>query len=114
MKCTACESSALIEGEMVTGGEFAFIPLKIPRFKRAWGIGARKVRAYACMHCQHLQFLVDFTEEDRRKHQQFEGEQPSVLERLGADSPEEESAQPKKARAKSATQSKPSKKGTKK
>lgn len=94
MKCTACESSTLIEGEMITEGMYpTFIPLKIPRFKRAWGIGARKVRAYACLHCHHLQFAVDFTEEDLQKYQQFGGQQPSVLERLGADAPEEGSAQ---------------------
>lgn len=115
MKCTACESSALIEGQIITGGtDLAFSPLAISPLKRAMGIGARKVRAYACLHCHHLQYAVDFTDADRQQYQQFEGQQPSVLERLGADCRNEESAQPTKTRAKSLSQSKPTKKGGKK
>jgi hypothetical protein len=45
-------------------------------------IGKREVRAYGCIHCQHLQPAVNFTEEDLQRYQQFEGEQPSVLERI--------------------------------
>jgi hypothetical protein len=47
-----------------------------------FGVGLREVRAYGCIHCQHLQLAVNFTEEDLHRYQQFEGEQPSVLERI--------------------------------
>ncbi len=50
-----------------------------------FGIGLREVRAYGSIHCQHLQLAVNFTEEDLHQYQQFEGEQPSVLERINSE-----------------------------
>ncbi len=47
-----------------------------------FGIGTRGVRAYGCINCQHLQLAVEFSDEDLQSYQQFEGEQPSVLERI--------------------------------
>jgi len=53
-----------------------------PIWKSMFGVGTRKIRAYGCVHCQNLQFTVDFSEKDVRRYQQFEGEQPGVLERI--------------------------------
>ena len=50
-----------------------------------FGVGTRKVRAYGCVHCQHLQLAVDFSEKDLLRYQQFEGEQPALLERLASE-----------------------------
>ena len=47
--------------------------------------GTREVRAYGCIRCQNLQFGVDFNESDLERYQQFEGEQPDVLERINSD-----------------------------
>jgi hypothetical protein len=47
-----------------------------------FGVGTRAVRAYGCIHCQHLQPAISFSEEDLQRYQQFEGEQPGVLERI--------------------------------
>jgi hypothetical protein len=48
--------------------------------------GIREVRAYGCVNCGHLQFAVDFSEEDLQRYRQFEGEQPNLLERINAES----------------------------
>ena len=48
-------------------------------------VGTRSIRAYGCVHCQHLQLAVDFTEKDLQKYQQFEGEQPGMLEQINSD-----------------------------
>ena len=50
-----------------------------------FGVGTRKIRAYGCVHCQHLQLAVDFSEKDLVRYQQFEGEQPGVLERINSE-----------------------------
>ena len=47
-----------------------------------YGVGTRDVRAYGCVHCQNLQFAVQFNESDLDRYQQFEGGQPDVLERI--------------------------------
>ena len=86
MKCTACGSSALIEGTIRDTGASAvwFSPSDAPAFKVAFGVGAKKVRAYGCIHCQNLQLAVEFSESDLERYQQFEGEQPDVLERINS------------------------------
>ena len=87
MKCTACGSSSLVEGTVIDGGDgstFAFYPKDIPAFKKIVGIGSRKVHAQGCVKCKNLQFTVDFTEKDLERYQQFEGEQPGVLERINS------------------------------
>jgi hypothetical protein len=50
--------------------------------KTMFGVGSKPVRAYGCVHCGHLQLAVEFGEEDTRRFLEFEGQQPSVLERL--------------------------------
>ena len=85
MKRVACGSTALVEGTLIdnSGGRTAaFKPEEVPAWKSMLGFGARGVRAYGCIHCQHLQLAVDFSEEDLQRYQQFEGEQPGVLERI--------------------------------
>lgn len=87
MKCTACGSSALIEGTLhdSLGEPVRFYPSDLPALKRIFYIGKKEVRAYGCTHCQTLQLAVDFTESDRERYQQFDGEQPDVLERINSD-----------------------------
>jgi hypothetical protein len=84
MKCLACGSTALVEGGLTDGSGTAifFKPHDVPFLKSAFGIGNRGIRAYGCVHCQHLQLAVEFNESDLERYQQFEGEQPGVLERI--------------------------------
>jgi len=86
MKCTACGSSSLVEGTVrdAMGEAVRFYPSDLPSLKVAFGIGHRDVRAYGCIHCQNLQLAVDFNERDLERYQQFEGEQPDVLERINS------------------------------
>jgi hypothetical protein len=90
MKCASCGSTALVEGTVKgnDGSTLDFYPSDTTLLRRIFAIGGRPVRAYGCAHCRHLQFAVDFREEDLERHQQFEGEQPNVLERLNS-GPEE-------------------------
>ena len=87
MKCTACGSAALIEGAIrdSNNSRIAFYPSDLPTLKSIFGMGSREVRAYGCIHCQSLQFAVGFNESDLERYQQFEGEQPGVLERINSD-----------------------------
>jgi hypothetical protein len=57
----------------------------VSKWKSLFYKGIREVRAYGCVNCQHLQLAVDFSEEDLQRYRQFEGEQPSVLERINAE-----------------------------
>ena len=87
MKCTACGSSALVAGTMIgasDGTTFGFYPSDLPTLKRIFGIGSRAVQAHGCVHCGNLQFTVAFTERDLERYQEFEGEQPDVLERINS------------------------------
>ena len=86
MHCIACGSPSLVEGEVVTsdGGNARFSPSEGSKLKRALGIGSRSVRAYGCPRCGHLQLAVEFSEEDLKKYQSFEGQQPpSAVEEAG-------------------------------
>ncbi len=88
MNCLACGSSALVPGtvlETSSGGSTAFKLDEVSVWKSMFGVGTRKIRAYGCVHCQHLQFAVEFSEKDKQRYQQFEGEQPGVLERINSD-----------------------------
>ncbi|HEY8560403.1 MAG TPA: hypothetical protein VIL74_08490 [Pyrinomonadaceae bacterium] len=67
------------------GGTFAFKLNDVSTWKSIFGIGIRKVNAYGCVNCYHLQLAVDFSNEDRERYRQFEGEQPGVLERINAE-----------------------------
>jgi len=91
MKCAACGSGSLIEGsllETTSGGTFAFKLKDVSTWKSIFGIGTRKIAAYGCVNCYHLQLAVDFSDKDRERYRQFEGQQPSILERLNADEEE--------------------------
>jgi hypothetical protein len=81
MKCVACGSTALVEGTLIDNPS-GFKPKELSSLKSMFGVGTREVRAYGCIHCQHLQLAVSFTEEDLQRYQQFEGQQPGVLERI--------------------------------
>lgn len=88
MKCVACGSAALVEGTVgdnSSGGTIIFKPKELSMWKSMFGVGTREVRAYGCIHCQHLQLAVSFSDEDVRRYQQFEGEQPGVLERINSE-----------------------------
>ena len=85
MKCVACGSVSLIEGELAdttNGGTNAFKLKDVSMWKSIFGKGIRKVKAYGCVNCYHLQLAVDFSNEDCERYRQFEGVQPSILERI--------------------------------
>ena len=84
MKCVACGSTALVEGTLIDNSSSGHIfkPKELSIWKSMFGVGTREVRAYGCIHCQHLQLAISFSEEDLQRYQQFEGEQPGVLERI--------------------------------
>jgi hypothetical protein len=87
MHCTACGSSSLVEGELVHSDGYTtrFSPSGDSKLKRALGIGSRPVRAYGCPRCGHLQLAVEFSEDDLKKYQSFEGEQQrSAVEQAGS------------------------------
>lgn len=88
MKCLACSSEALVGGEIIdsNGGKPFFKIDDVSIWKSLFGIGSRKIRGYGCVHCGHLQLAVDFNDKDRQRYQQFEGEQPDVLQRINSES----------------------------
>ena len=87
MKCAVCGSTALVEGKL--GGHDAsltgFQPSDTPWLKRAFAFGNREILAFGCLHCNHLQLTVKFSEGDLERYQQFVGEQPNVLERINSE-----------------------------
>lgn len=88
MKCIACGSAALVKGTLMEnsgGGTTVFKLEEVSIWKSMFGVGTREIRAYGCVHCHHLQLAVDFTEKDLERYQQFEGEQPGVLERINSE-----------------------------
>lgn len=86
MKCTACGSSSLVVGAIMggDGSPPGFYPSDVPTLKRIFGVGNRPIQAYACVHCRNLQFTVEFKERDLERYQEFEGQQPDVLERINS------------------------------
>ncbi len=68
-----------------SGGTTGFKLDDVSVWKSMFGVGTRKIRAYGCVHCQHLQLAVEFSEKDKQRYQQFEGEQPDVLERINSE-----------------------------
>ena len=85
MKCLACGAENMVEGGLMDtggGGDVIFKFADTPLLKRIFGMGTRPVRAHGCAHCGHVQLYVQFSDEDLERRQKFEGEQPSVLERL--------------------------------
>lgn len=87
MKCVACGSSFLVEGRLSDGNGTTgfFNPTDVSLLKSLFGFGRRGIRAYGCVHCQYLQFAVMFSKSDLERYQQFEGEQPDVLERINSE-----------------------------
>ena len=91
MRCVSCGSANLIEGTVpvTPKDELKFNPGGRSFKDRMFGIG-RRVRAYGCLHCNYLQFAVDFEPGDLERYQEFEGAQPTVVERLEETSDEDE------------------------
>lgn len=91
MKCAACGSTSLVEGKLMNtadGGMLSFKLNDVSTWKSVFGGGTRQVNAYGCVNCHNLQLAVDFSDEDRERYRQFEGQQPSVLERINAEEEE--------------------------
>jgi hypothetical protein len=85
MNCVACGSANLIEGNILdesNGAKPRFKPLEVSMWKAIFGIGVQEVTAFACVHCGHLQMNVNFSDEDRRRYLEFEGQQLDLLERI--------------------------------
>ncbi len=64
-----------------------FVPNYKPLYKKIFGIGGSKILSYACVHCGNLQLMVEFSEKDKTRYIEFEGQQPSLMERI-SDEPE--------------------------
>jgi hypothetical protein len=87
MKCSVCGSTALVEGSLIdtgSGGRLAFQSAEVSTLKQMFGIGSRGIVSYGCIHCRNLQLTVEFDEGDIQKYQDFEGQQPGVLERINS------------------------------
>ena len=94
MNCNSCGSTNLIEGTIVDndgGATAVFVPKDKPYFKKMFGLGGSKIHSYACLHCNNLQLTVDFDEKEKARYIEFEGKQPSLLERINEapDTPED-------------------------
>ena len=83
MKCVSCGSTNLVEGDVLQTPKynFKFHPGGSSLKDRMFGHG-RQIHAYGCLHCNHLQFTVDFEPGDLERYQEFEGTQPPMIERL--------------------------------
>jgi len=82
MNCIACKSTNVIEGDVIDQHGLSFKPLEVSDWKATLGIGVQKISAFACVHCGNLQLNVDFSDEDRQRYIEFEGQQPDLLERI--------------------------------
>ena len=85
MNCIACGSANLIGGQILdeAGGKLAnFKPLEVSMWKAVFGIGVREITALACVHCGNLHLNVNFSDEDKNRYLQFDGEQPDWLKRI--------------------------------
>ena len=71
---------SLMEGS--SGGDVYFFPSETSYLKRMFSVGNRKIKAFACLHCSHLELMVEFTDKDRKRYQEFDGPQPGVLDRI--------------------------------
>ncbi len=85
MDCIACGSTNLIEGKILNdegGTKLSFKPLEISMWKAVFGIGVQEISAFACVHCGHLHLNVNFSDEDKHRYLEFEGQQPDLLKRI--------------------------------
>lgn len=73
-------AGSLLEGS--GGSDVQFCPDEISYLKRMFWISNRKIKGYACLLCSHLELMVEFTDKDRKKYQEFEGQQPGVRDRM--------------------------------
>lgn len=88
MKCVACGSTNLIEGKILDesgGSKFNFKPLEVSMWKAVFGFGVQEISANACVHCGHLHLYVNFSDEDKLRYLEFEGQQPDLLKRIEAE-----------------------------
>ena len=86
MECVRCGATAVVEGSLMEtggGGGLAFLSKEGSFLKRIFGGSSRTIKAFACLHCSHLELMVEFTDKDRAKYQEFDGPQPGVLDRIG-------------------------------
>jgi hypothetical protein len=67
-----------------SGGTLGFQPADMSTLKQMFGMGGRRIVSYGCVHCRNLQLTVEFNEGDIQKYQEFEGQQPGVLERINS------------------------------
>jgi hypothetical protein len=77
----------MVEGSLMdtaSGGGLAFQPADGSTLKKMFGMGSRKIVSYGCIHCRNLQLAVEFNEKDFQRYQEFEGQQPGVLERINS------------------------------
>lgn len=83
MRCLSCGSTNLVEGTIpqTPKDDLKFTPGGRSFKERMFG-GGRKILAYGCLHCNHLQLAVEFEPGDMELYQKFEGPQPSLSERL--------------------------------
>ena len=85
MNCIACGGVNLIEGNILNsdGGKLAvFKPLEVSMWKAVFGIDVREITALACVHCGNLHLNVNFSDEDKNRYRQFDGQQPDLLKRI--------------------------------
>ena len=86
MNCNSCGSSNVIEGKIINssdGGDASlFVSNDKSLYKQIFGIGRNKILSFACVHCGNLQFIVEFSEKDKERYKEFEGQQPSLMERI--------------------------------
>ena len=90
MNCNSCGSSNVIEGTIIdsnSGGNLSlFVSNDKPLYKKIFGIGGNKILSFACVHCGNLQLMVEFSEKDKERYIEFEGQQPSLMERINDES----------------------------
>jgi len=70
--------------DATSGGRLRFQPADVSTLKQMFGMGSRRIVSYGCIRCRTLQLTVDFNEGDIQKYQEFEGQQPGVLERINS------------------------------
>lgn len=90
MNCNSCGSSNVIEGQVINSGDGGsaslFVSKDKPLYKKIFAIGGNKILSFACVHCGNLQFMVEFSEKDKERYIEFEGQQPGLLERINDES----------------------------
>jgi hypothetical protein len=85
MKCVACGGEGLVEGVLASGSGTDDVRFRLADSSyvtKFFGRGTKSVRAYGCVRCGHLQLVAEFDEKDLQRFLEFEGRQPSVLERI--------------------------------